>query len=158
MILNILIGVIREIVSETTQKGKEEILLEKVDKLMHAEDGNIEKQTYETKYKGKLGKLKIPENVVENVFVQTEILNGNVTKKTLIAQLQKLLHPPETQDMLLAMKKLETFRHKLIQRCNNLPTEIPNLVQQKILSVVHMRAPDLYERLAKRLEQRELNH
>ena len=154
MILNILIGVIREIVSETTQKGKEDILIERVNKIIHTEQ--IDRELYSAQFAHKLRNLQIDAEIVENVFDQAAGLNETgVAKTALIAQLRKLLHPPETQDMLLAMKKLENFRHKLLTRCAELPVDVPRLVQEKILAVVKMRAPDVHRRLIKRLQAGE---
>ena len=157
MILNILIGVIREIVSETTQRGKEEILMDKVQKAI--KNSLVTRNYYESEIKERLRKMNIDDNIVDNVYLQLEgstLANeGGVRKEALIGHIRKLLHAPETQDMLLAMKNLETFRHKRVTRCAALPEEVRGMVEEKTISLIRAKAPEVYRRLEAKMQEKQ---
>lgn len=111
-ILNMLIGIICEIVSTTTMDEKEKILQQRVREtfIMMDTDGSgcVTKEEFNDSARFQLLKLGIDREVVDNAF---EIIDqdgtGEIELEEFLDMIFKLTHPPQTQDVLKLHTKMD---------------------------------------------------
>jgi hypothetical protein len=113
-VLNMLIGIICEIVSTTTMDEKEKMLQQRVREtfLMMDTDGSgcVTKEEFDDGARYQLLKLGIDREVVDNAFEIIDQDNtGEIELEEFLDMIFKLTHPPQTQDVL----KLHTKMDKL---------------------------------------------
>jgi len=115
-VLNMLIGVICEIVSSTTAEEKEKILRAKVDDIFSQIDsdgsGTISRTEFESLNAVELmAKLGIEQVLLDNAF---DILDtdedDNLGSAEFIDMIFKLLNPPQSQDVLVIHRKIDKLK------------------------------------------------
>lgn len=118
-VLNMLIGVICEIVSSTTADEKEKLLRAKVDDIFQQIDidgsGTISRSEFESlNAVALMAKLGIEQVLLDNAF---EILDtdedDNLESAEFIDMIFKLLNPPLSQDVLIIHRKIDKLREAL---------------------------------------------
>ncbi|KAF4674957.1 hypothetical protein FOL46_003403 [Perkinsus olseni] len=126
MILNILIGVICEIVSGTTETEKDKLLRERIVEVFDAMDvdgsGTLTENEFNAQAASRLQKLGVDEDVVAVAFqIIDSSGHGCIDQDEFVQMLLKMLHPPTTQDLLLLQKNLtmvQTLLAEYIQRAS----------------------------------------
>lgn len=111
-VLNMLIGVICEIVGVTTSKEKEAILRARVGEVFAQLDadsnGSVSQEEFTVTAHSQLAKLGIEPGLVKSAFDIIDVdNNGKLELDEFIQMIFKLLHPPEAQDLLKIHQKLD---------------------------------------------------
>ncbi|EEQ98642.1 conserved hypothetical protein [Perkinsus marinus ATCC 50983] len=111
MILNILIGVICEIVSDTTETEKDKLLRERIVEVFDAMDvdgsGTLTENEFNAQAAYRLQKLGVDEDVVAVAFqIIDSSGHGCIDQDEFVQMLLKMLQPPTAQDLLLVQKNL----------------------------------------------------
>eukprot|EP00747_Dinoflagellata_sp_TGD_P015993 gnl/TRDRNA2_/TRDRNA2_124774_c1_seq1.p1 gnl/TRDRNA2_/TRDRNA2_124774_c1~~gnl/TRDRNA2_/TRDRNA2_124774_c1_seq1.p1 ORF type:complete len:456 (+),score=93.72 gnl/TRDRNA2_/TRDRNA2_124774_c1_seq1:73-1368(+) len=128
-VLNMLIGVICEIVSSTTEEEREKILREKVEYLFESMDvdgsGSVSRTEFMNMNSAKqLEKLGIDRQLLQHAF---DIIDcdedGALEMEEFLEVIFKLLHPPEAQDVILLKRKLERLASGLRDKFEALKNE-----------------------------------
>jgi len=109
-VLNMLIGVICEIVSTTKKEEEEKLLMNKVEDLfaqMDAdESGTISRDEFEAKT-GLLEKLGLDQSTIRLAFeLIDDDRSGSLEMQEFIHMVFRLLHPPTSQDLLVIKRNL----------------------------------------------------
>eukprot|EP00746_Dinoflagellata_sp_MGD_P018117 gnl/MRDRNA2_/MRDRNA2_141993_c0_seq1.p1 gnl/MRDRNA2_/MRDRNA2_141993_c0~~gnl/MRDRNA2_/MRDRNA2_141993_c0_seq1.p1 ORF type:complete len:607 (-),score=114.84 gnl/MRDRNA2_/MRDRNA2_141993_c0_seq1:61-1881(-) len=118
-VLNMLIGVICDVVSSTTAGEREKLLKARVEDLFHQIDADGSGTVSSTEFENKetlrdLEKLGIQKELLENAFDVLDVDGDNdLEAKEFIRMIFKLLHPPETQDVLVIHQKID----RLLDTC-----------------------------------------
>lgn len=113
-ILNMLIGVLCEVVSTTTSDEKEKILRSKVNEAFAAIDedcsGTISRKEFETRGLVLLQKIGIARDLLENAFdIIDSDRSGDIEHAEFVSLVFKLLKPPDSRDLLMVSKKLDVL-------------------------------------------------
>ena len=114
LILNILIGVIVEIVDSTKRKEEEKLLMENIGKVFDLIDedgsGSISQDEYNQAAKPLLGRLGIDPMILENAFsiIDTDS-SGTLERDEFLTMLGKMLKAPTAEDIHLTLTKLESI-------------------------------------------------
>ncbi|KAK3273196.1 hypothetical protein CYMTET_18553 [Cymbomonas tetramitiformis] len=111
-ILNMLIGVLCEVVANTCSEEKEKILRAKVTEAFIGmdEDGNgtISRKEFDSQIALTSQKVGIPLELLENAFEVIDMnSSGEIDHREFVEMVFKLLNPPETKEIVLVQKKLE---------------------------------------------------
>jgi len=118
-VLNMLIGVICEIVSSTNQEEREKLMRDKVKDLFHRLDtdgsGNISRfELARPEATRQLERVGIDQELLHNAIgIVQPGDRGDIAMEEFLELIFKLLHPPETQDILLIKRKLEKLEQAL---------------------------------------------
>lgn len=120
-ILNMLIGVLCEVVANTTSEEKEKIMRAKVNEAFSAMDedgsGTISRKEFELLGLRMLEKIGISRDLLENAFDIIDInRSGDIDHTEFVNLVFKLLKPPDSRDLLLVQKKLDLLQTKIDSR------------------------------------------
>lgn len=109
-VLNMLIGVICEIVSTTKKEEEEKMLMQKVEELFSEMDsdgsGTISRDEFE-KQSGLLEKLGLDQSTIKLAFeLIDDDRSGTLEMQEFLHMVYRLLNPPTTQDLLCIKRNL----------------------------------------------------
>lgn len=130
-VLNMLIGVICEIVSITTSEEREKMLRERVKEVFtmidHDMSGHITKEEFHSMGRENLMKLGIDEEVLNGGFdIMDTSGDGHLEVDEFLQMIFKLLHAPQTQDVLKIHQKLDRLADNLGVCLNEPPKGKPH--------------------------------
>ncbi|KAK3239743.1 hypothetical protein CYMTET_50353 [Cymbomonas tetramitiformis] len=120
-ILNMLIGVLCEVVADTTTTEKEKILRVKVnEEVAHMDEdgsGTISRKEFEGVGIPLLEKIGLSRESLESAFDIIDIdKSGDVHLHEFVTMLFKLYKPPESRDLVLIQKQLDCFENSLADK------------------------------------------
>lgn len=111
-VLNMLIGVICEIVGSTTSEEKEKVLKQRVVEVFATIDcdqsGSITRSEFDKASRELLAPLGFDEHLIEKAFDLIDInCSGQLELEEFISTVFKMLHPPQSADLLLLSRKVD---------------------------------------------------
>merc|ERR1719311_1109768 len=118
-VLNMLIGVICDIVSSTTAREKEKVMRSRVEDLFEQIDedgsGTITREEFENRNTIEhISKLGIDKNLLRNVFDIMDTDDDNhLEAKEFIDMMFTLIHPPKSQDILAIHARIDRLAELL---------------------------------------------
>lgn len=117
-VLNMLIGVICEIVGDTTSQEKEKLLRIRVEEVFASidedESGTITRKEFGADAKRLLKRLGIDSHLLQNAFDIIDVDDSNsLDMNEFISMIFRLLHPPKTQDVLIIHRKIDRLAEQL---------------------------------------------
>ncbi len=84
-----------------------------------------------------LSKLGIDDLILENAFAIIDADNsGHLERHEFIGILDKMIHPPAVEDLLMVSKKLDWMLADFTERLRRVESEIPRAVTEAVTDMV----------------------
>lgn len=116
MILNVLVGVIREVVYTTTNSYRERFLQNELEDIYDLLDVNEDGKIYDNVLsmlpaKTRLIKLGLKEDIIPNMLHQMDpYATGFIPREVFVLFLLRTLRPPQAQELIIALKTVLAIR------------------------------------------------